>query len=80
MQKLRNRIAQLALTARNQTSALSGDERGASFIEYVIVVGLVAIVCIGAFTGFGNAIIGRINAESATVGGINTAAGAVPAH
>jgi pilus assembly protein Flp/PilA len=35
---------------------LRRDERGASFVEYVIVVGLIAIVCIAAFGDFGSAI------------------------
>jgi Flp pilus assembly pilin Flp len=39
------------------------DERGASFIEYVIVCGLVAIAAIGAFTQFGTAVQTRINTE-----------------
>jgi Flp pilus assembly pilin Flp len=35
------------------------DQRGASFVEYLILVGVIAIVGIVAFEKFGGAITGR---------------------
>jgi Flp pilus assembly pilin Flp len=46
------------------------DERGASFIEYVIVAGLVAIAAIGAFNLFGGAVRTRIDQERTAIEGM----------
>lgn len=43
---------------------LGRDERGASFVEYVIVVGLVAIVCIVAFGDFGKAVDKKVKDQT----------------
>ena len=39
------------------------DQRGASFIEYIIVVGLVAIVAITAFQTFGETVVKKLKEE-----------------
>jgi Flp pilus assembly pilin Flp len=49
---------------------LARDERGASFIEYVIVAGLVAIAAIGAFNLFGGAVRARIDQERGAIEGM----------
>lgn len=36
------------------------DERGASLVEYALLVGLIAVVCIGAVTYFGSADAGSL--------------------
>lgn len=46
---------------------LARDERGASFVEYVIVVGLVAIVCIVAFGKFGTAINDKVEDQTKAI-------------
>jgi Flp pilus assembly pilin Flp len=51
-------------------SALARDQRGASFIEYVIVAGLVAIAAIGAFNLFGGAVRTRLDRERAAIEGM----------
>lgn len=43
------------------------DQRGASFIEYVIVVGLVALAAIQAFRLFGGAISTQIGNEQRAI-------------
>lgn len=40
---------------KNQISIVQ-DQRGAGFTEYLILVGLIAIICIAAFGDFGDAI------------------------
>jgi pilus assembly protein Flp/PilA len=46
---------------------LAKDRRGAGLIEYVILVGIVAIVAIAGFTKFGTAVSKKIQAQSQTV-------------
>lgn len=45
-------------------SSLSRDEQGASFIEYIIVVGLVAIIAIAAFGDFGKKVVEKLKEET----------------
>ena len=46
------------------------DRRGAAITEYLIIVGLVALICITAYQAFGQAILAKINAQTGQVGGI----------
>jgi pilus assembly protein Flp/PilA len=49
---------------REQLSHLLQDESGAALVEYGMLVGLIAVVCIGAVTTLGttiNAVFGAIN-------------------
>jgi Flp pilus assembly pilin Flp len=43
----------------NKLNRFVRDQRGASFVEYLILVGVIAIVGIIAFEKFGTAITGR---------------------
>jgi len=57
----------------NKTGAISQfvrDERGASFIEYIIVVGLVAIFAIVAFQNFGQAAVDKLTEETTNLSSI----------
>lgn len=47
------------------------DERGASLVEYALLVGLIALVCIVSMAFFGSSMSSRFN----TVGSSVTAAG-----
>ncbi|HET7595649.1 Flp family type IVb pilin [Sphingomonas sp.] len=38
---------------------LSANERGATAIEYGLIVGLIAVACIGAFTNLGGGVSGK---------------------
>ena len=53
--------------ARAGLRRLRADERGASFVEYVIVVGLVAIVCIIAFGEFGKAVDSKVKQQTTAI-------------
>lgn len=54
---------------------LREDRRGASFVEYVIVVGLVAIISIVAFQEFGEAIVTKLGEETSEVQGLQISGG-----
>lgn len=58
--------------------ALRDDRRGASFVEYVIVVGLVAIISIVAFQTFGQAIVTKLGEETTQVQGLQISGGGGP--
>ncbi len=49
--------------------SLIKDTRGAASIEYIIIAGLVALLCIGAWRTFGQNMQTKINGEA---GQINT--------
>lgn len=59
-------IEKLRSTARE----LVHDRRGAAITEYLIIVGLVAIICIAAYRAFGNAIMNRVNTQTGQINGI----------
>lgn len=44
-------------------------------VEYIILVGIVALFAIGAFKMFGGKVVERVKTQSATVGNINGAEG-----
>lgn len=52
--------------------------RGANMVEYIILVGLVALICIGGYTVFGDKVNKSIGAQASTVSTVNTSAGAAP--
>jgi pilus assembly protein Flp/PilA len=50
------------------------DERGATLLEYIILVGVIALLAIGAFRAFGSSVSAKITEQTTTVGGIETGA------
>jgi Flp pilus assembly pilin Flp len=58
-------------TAR-RLAAMVRDERGASFVEYIIIVGVVAIVGMAGFKTFGFQVRAKIDAQSVTVSAIQS--------
>jgi Flp pilus assembly pilin Flp len=46
------------------------DTRGAGFVEYIILVGLVALFCIVAYTTFGEAVGQKVEEQAGEVEGI----------
>jgi len=46
------------------------DQRGATLIEYVLLVGVVALLAIGGFRLFGGSISKKISQQAGTVDGI----------
>ena len=49
---------------------LARDTRGAGFVEYIILVGLIAIVGIAAYRAFGSAVATQVNNQATQVQGI----------
>jgi Flp pilus assembly pilin Flp len=44
------------MNLRTASRRLARDTRGANLVEYIMLVGLIAIICISVFTRFGNAV------------------------
>ncbi len=51
--------------------------RGANMVEYIILVGVVALMCIAGYTAFGNKIRDKIGTQGKTVSEVNTGIGTV---
>jgi pilus assembly protein Flp/PilA len=49
------------------------DTRGANMVEYIILVGVVAIIAMAGFKYFGASVTAKINQQGDTVGGITGA-------
>ena len=49
---------------------LARDTRGAGFVEYIILVGLVALFCIAAYQAFGDAVTQKVEEQAEEVTGI----------
>jgi Flp pilus assembly pilin Flp len=49
---------------------LMSDTRGANLVEYIILVGVVAILCIAGFKIFGQAVSGKIEKQGGAVNGV----------
>jgi Flp pilus assembly pilin Flp len=58
----------------NEIKKLVKDTRGANLVEYIIIVGVVALLAIVAFTTFGGDVQKKITDQGKTVSGINAAA------
>ena len=52
------------------TKDLVKDTRGANLVEYIILVGVVALIALAGFKIFGQKVNSKINDQSNTVGGI----------
>ena len=46
------------------------DRRGANLVEYIILVGVVALIALAGFKIFGQKVNSKINDQASTVGGI----------
>jgi hypothetical protein len=49
---------------RNAWASLRSDTRGAGLLEYIVVVGLVALVALGGFRAFGAAALDKVNDQA----------------
>jgi Flp pilus assembly pilin Flp len=56
----------------SQLSKLLKSTQGAGFVEYIILVGLVALFCIGAYQTFGDAVTEKVEEQAEEVGGIDS--------
>jgi Flp pilus assembly pilin Flp len=52
---------------------LLGDTRGANIVEYVILVGVVALIAVAGFRMFGGKVTEKITEQGNSVGNINGA-------
>ena len=52
--------------------------RGANMVEYIILVGLVALLCVGGYGIFGKQVDKSIKEQSNSVGVVNTKAVGAP--
>jgi Flp pilus assembly pilin Flp len=52
----------------------TSDTRGANLVEYIILVGVIALIAIAGFKLFGAKVRGKIDEQAGSVGGINGAA------
>jgi Flp pilus assembly pilin Flp len=50
------------------------DSRGANLVEYIILVGVIALIAIAGFKVFGGKVRAKVDEQSGSVGGINGAA------
>jgi pilus assembly protein Flp/PilA len=50
-------------------NAVRKDEEGAALVEYALLIGLIAVVCIVAVTQLGLAVSGKLNAACTSLGG-----------
>jgi pilus assembly protein Flp/PilA len=58
---------------------LGRDTRGANMVEYIILVGVIAILALGAFKKFGTKINDKINSDTGTVDTeVNTTSATTP--
>ena len=58
----------------NQIQKLVRDTEGAGFVEYIILIGLIALACVAAYTTFGSDVKAKVQEQGASVTGINGAA------
>jgi pilus assembly protein Flp/PilA len=52
-------------------NAVRKDEEGAALVEYALLVGLIAVVCIIAVTQLGLAVSGKLFSACSSLGGAN---------
>lgn len=50
-------------------NAVRKDEEGAALVEYALLVGLIAVVCIIAVTQLGLAVSGKLSSACSSLGG-----------
>lgn len=55
---------------KNRIQHLINDTRGGTFVEYLILTGLVALFCIAGYRAFGTAVSNRVQQQATQVTGI----------
>jgi pilus assembly protein Flp/PilA len=50
---------------------LTRDTRGANMVEYILLVGVVALIAIAGFKLFGSKVRSKVDEQGQSVGGIN---------
>jgi pilus assembly protein Flp/PilA len=67
--------ALVAVRAMGGSVAERRSERGASMVEYALLVGLIAVVAVVAVTFLGNGITGLFNHAGNSINNVNTTGG-----
>jgi pilus assembly protein Flp/PilA len=62
-------VALTTKTDENRLAALAKDENGAALVEYGMLVGLIAVLCVAAVTTLGTTIQGYFTAINAALAG-----------
>ncbi len=62
------------MALRTRTHALFGDTKGANLVEYIILVGVIALIAIAGFKTFGSNVRAKVDEQAGSVSGINGAA------
>ena len=52
-------------------TGLLSDQRGANLVEYIILVGVIALIAIAGFKIFGGKVREKVDQQAGSVGGIN---------
>ena len=60
---------------QSRCQELLADSRGGGLVEYIILIGVVALICIAAFSFFGNEVSNKIDKQASTVSNINSGEG-----
>ncbi|HVW29681.1 MAG TPA: hypothetical protein VHC69_30165 [Polyangiaceae bacterium] len=63
----------MKLAKQSRFSKLARDQRGAGMVEYIILVGIVALLAIVAFKYFNTSVKTKVNQQADTVAKINGA-------
>jgi pilus assembly protein Flp/PilA len=58
------------MSTKMTTKRLLNDTRGANLVEYIILVGVIALIAIAGFRVFGQQVQSKIQQQAGTVGGI----------
>ena len=59
---------------RRWARRFTNDTRGANLVEYIILVGVIALIAIAGFKLFGAKVREKVDEQAGSVGGINGAA------
>ncbi len=62
------------MNEQSKIQKLIRDSNGAGMVEYIILVGLVALMCTVAYKTFGTDVSDKIKAQGDAVNGINSSA------
>jgi pilus assembly protein Flp/PilA len=62
------------MSSKLSVQKLIHDTRGAGFVEYIILVGVVALFCIAGYKYFGDKVTDKIKAQGDAVTGVNSTA------
>jgi Flp pilus assembly pilin Flp len=59
------------LVMNSAMQRLIKDRRGANLVEYIILVGVIALIAIAGFKMFGGKVREKVDQQAGSVGGIN---------